>query len=106
MKKSLTHMKSHGTLLGEDATEETEDFASIDKHASKDYPPTFIWCGDDDTDVPPDNTKLMAKALKEENVPVEVEIFPNVKHGVGLDNCKSLKKIQFSIVSINHHYLK
>ena len=48
----------------------------------------------------------MAKALKEENVPVEVEIFPNVKHGVGLDNCKSLKKIQFSIVSINHHYLK
>lgn len=59
MLKELTHMGSHDFLLGKDADEEMERFASVEQHITKDYPPTYIWCGDADDVVPPENTQIM-----------------------------------------------
>ncbi|MBR1572823.1 MAG: alpha/beta hydrolase [Lachnospiraceae bacterium] len=83
MDKAITHVGTHNNLLGRDCGVEQEEFASVNLHVTADYPPTYIWCGDADTTVPPANTKLMAEALKEASVPAMCEIFKGVNHGVG-----------------------
>lgn len=83
MQKELTHMGSHDNLLGKHAITALEHFASVDEHVTEAYPPTYLWCGDADRTVPPENTRRMAKALEEAGVPYCCEIFPGVDHGVG-----------------------
>lgn len=83
MERGLTHMGSHDQLLGKDADAKREAFASIEKHISGSYPPTYLWCGDSDTVVPPENTKRMAAALEEAGVSFACDIFPGVDHGIG-----------------------
>ncbi len=83
MDKSITHMGTHDNLLGKDCGVEQEEFTSVHLHVTADYPPTYIWCGDADSTVPPVNTKLMADALKTASVPAMCEIFTGVDHGVG-----------------------
>ena len=56
---------------------------SVDHHVDEAYPPTYIWCGTADTTVPPENTRMMAKALRKEQIPYQCEIFEGVEHGVG-----------------------
>lgn len=83
MLKNLTHMGSHDLLLGKKASEKLERLTSVEQHVSTDYPPTYIWCGDGDKVVSPENTKIMVQALKEVGISVEYDIFPGVDHGVG-----------------------
>ena len=84
MDPETTHLGSKNALIGENATKEQIDFASIDKHVTADYPPTYVWCGDSDQLVPPKNTELMIEALKAAGVPFASDIYPGVDHGVGL----------------------
>lgn len=83
MRKELTHMLTHDTLLGKEASEEAEGCLSIDEHVTADYPPTYIWCGEADKAVSPENTKKMAAALEKAGVPYQMETFPGVDHGFG-----------------------
>ena len=83
MDPQLTHMGSHDNLLGKDANRADEDMLSIEKHVHRNYPPTFIWCSDDDSTVPPDNTRKMTDALRQAGVPVESTIYHGVMHGAG-----------------------
>ena len=83
LRRELTHAGTHDNLLGKHATFAQERFASVDEQVAKSYPPTYIWCGDADTTVPPENTKRMASALEKADVPYQCEIFPGVDHGVG-----------------------
>ena len=83
LRKELTHMGTHNNLLGEHATFAQERFASVDEQVTAAYPPTYLWCGDADQSVPPENTKRMAAALEAEGVPLRCDIFPGVGHGVG-----------------------
>lgn len=83
MDKSLTHIDTHNNLLGKDADLEKEEFASVEKHVDETYPPTFVWCGDADGLVNPDNTRVMVKALEIAGVSYEFRIYPGVDHGVG-----------------------
>lgn len=83
MDKKLTHLQTHDLLLGKDAAEDQEKFASIEKNVTENYPPTYIWCGDTDEVVSPENTKLLANALNALAVPCKCEIFHEVAHGVG-----------------------
>ncbi len=83
MRKELTHQGSHDAHLGAEAALETEIKMSIDEQVSENYPPTYIWCGDADKTVPPENTKRMAEALSKMNVDCKCEIFTGVDHGVG-----------------------
>jgi acetyl esterase/lipase len=83
MRKELTHMGSHDNLLGLDASSDLEAFASVDEQVGEDYPPAYIWCGEADQTVQPENTKRMARALEEKGVPFFLETFPGIDHGVG-----------------------
>jgi len=83
LKPGLTHQGTHDNLLGKRATLAQERAASIDEQVTAVYPPTYIWCGDADSTVPPENTRRMAAALENAGVPLRCEIFPGVGHGVG-----------------------
>ena len=83
MTKELGHWLSHDLLLGREATLEMEQFASVERHVTADYPPTYLWCGDADNIVSPENTRVMADALKRAGVPVAHQIYPGVDHGIG-----------------------
>lgn len=83
MDKKITHKLSHDLLIGYDASEELENFASIEKNITKKFPPTYVWSGDADTVVNPENSRMLARELKKIGVPVKIEVFKNVGHGVG-----------------------
>ena len=83
MDKSYTHIGSHDSLLGKDASIELEEETSVEKHVHSEYPKTFIWCFRDDNTVPSKNTLMMEQELKNNNVPVECHIYEGDKHGVG-----------------------
>lgn len=83
LEKEITHAGTRGFLLGKDASKEMELRRSVYTNVDKDFPPTFIWCGDADSTVPIVNTELMVKALKKHNVEHESIIYPGVEHGVG-----------------------
>lgn len=80
----LTHEGSRKNLLGEAATEEMVQLTSIENQVTGDYPPTFLWCGDADRTVDPENSRAMARALTANGVPHQFIEYPGVDHGVGL----------------------
>lgn len=83
MRKELTHAGSRDLLLGKTPSKEQEEFASVERHVTAAYPPTYVWCGDADDVVPPENSKMLADALESAGVPVRFDIFPGVGHGIG-----------------------
>ncbi len=83
MRKELTHMLTHDTLLGKDASPDAEALTSVDEHVTEAYPATYLWCGEADRDVSPENAKRMAAALEKAGVSHRMESFPGVGHGVG-----------------------
>ena len=100
MLKEYTQKDTHDNLLGQDASLRGEMFTSVEEHVTDAYPPTYIWTGDADETVQPENTLRMAEALAAEGVIYKSEIFPGVGHGVGLGSGTSAegwigKAIQF-----------
>lgn len=83
MEGDLPHSETHDNFLGKQATAAMERDASIDRNVTGNYPPTYIWCGDADAMVDPENTRRMASALEKAGVPVCCEIFPGTDHGIG-----------------------
>jgi len=83
MMEGLTHPGSHDHLLGAGADRGLDAFASVERHVTAEYPPTYIWCGDADGTVSPDNTRAMVGALEAAGVTARWEIFPGVDHGIG-----------------------
>lgn len=79
-----THVGSCENLLGKDAALEMLEFASVEKHITEHYPPTFVWCGDADDVVEPINSQMLADALDKQGIPYEYHVYPGVSHGVGL----------------------
>lgn len=84
MDPAFTHIGSMEYLLGTDPSGEAIKAASTELHVTKNYPPTYIWCGSYDHCVPPENTKRMAAALKAAGVPCKCDIFVGPDHGIGL----------------------
>lgn len=78
------HEGSRKHLLGEDRTPHMIQFASIEKQITADYPPTFLWCGLEDRSVDPDNSRMLAEALKEWEIPHAFLTVADVGHGVGI----------------------
>ena len=83
MENGVTHPDTQKNLLGKDPDEKRIRYASVDKHVDAGYPPTYIWSGDSDKTVPPENTKRMDAALTRAGVDHVCRIFPGVDHGVG-----------------------
>ncbi len=61
-----------------------KDNLSLEKWVTKETPPVFLWHTFEDTTVDVRNSLVFAQALKEQDVPVEMHIFPRGKHGLGL----------------------
>lgn len=79
-----THAVSRNNLLGEAPTQAQIRLTSIQHQITSHYPPTFLWWGDQDTNVHPDNSRMMLAALKAKNVPCRGIAYPGVEHGAGL----------------------
>jgi acetyl esterase/lipase len=80
----FAHRGSFNNLLGENATNESLDEMSLEKHITKDTPKTFIWHTVEDSDVPVENTLLFAQGLRKHNIPFELHIYPEGSHGLSL----------------------
>lgn len=83
MLPELTHKQTHDSFLGKLPDSAMEQRTSVDLLVTPDYPSTFIWCGDADETVSPDNTKRMAAALGTVGVRYQCEIYPGAGHGIG-----------------------
>ena len=78
------HEGSRINLLGKDAPEELVKRMSGPLSVREDMPPVFMWHTFVDTCVPVQNSLMMATALREKGIPVELHIFPDGHHGLGL----------------------
>lgn len=56
---------------------------SAELHVNKTTPPAFLWHTFADTLVPMENSLLYAKALRENDIPFELHIYPLGSHGLG-----------------------
>lgn len=62
------------------------DKYSIEKHITSDFPKTFIWLTSEDKLVPPYNSLVLAQTLVDNNIPVELHMYPIGAHGLALAN--------------------
>ena len=84
---TFAHRGSFMGILGtETPTDEELDSYSVEKHVTPDSVPAFIWHTFEDNVVPVENSLIMAKALRENNVPFEMHIFQKGVHGLALCN--------------------
>lgn len=77
-----THAKQQ--LLGSHPTQAARDALSVELHVDAHTPPVFIAQALDDPIAPPENSLLMAAALRRAGVPVELHQFQRGGHGWGL----------------------
>ncbi|MBF9016794.1 MULTISPECIES: alpha/beta hydrolase [unclassified Oceanispirochaeta] len=78
------HRGSFDNLLGENADAQLLEEMSLEKQVGNQTPPAFLWHTADDASVPVENSFLFAKALKKENIPFELHIYPSGPHGLSL----------------------
>lgn len=80
---SQTHAGSVQHLLGKkDASEEEKRYVSCEFYVDKEVtPPSFIWAAANDATVPVSNSLRYAQALADAEIPFELHIYPDGKHG-------------------------
>ncbi len=85
------HQGSFQALLGEDIyrredpeAKELLEYYSLEKQVSESTPPCFLWQTATDELVPVENSILMARALKEHQIPFALHIFSSGAHGLSL----------------------
>lgn len=81
--KDATHGGSRLNLLGENPSPELIERFSNETQVTADTPPTMIFFSDDDGAVPPLNGTMFYNALKHNNVPAALYVFPTGGHGWG-----------------------
>lgn len=79
-----THMGSRRNLLGRKPDQQKIDLTSVEKQISANFPPTFVWCGDADRTVEPENSRMLARELEKNGIPYRFVEYPGIDHGVGL----------------------
>ncbi len=79
------HKGSIYNLCGsENATQEEMDAFSLEKQVDATTPPAFLWHTFADDCVPVENSLYFAFALRENNIPFEMHIYPEGWHGMAL----------------------
>lgn len=84
MTKPIMHSGSRDNLIGKTPTEDLAKFYSNELQVTKNTPPTFLVHSTDDKAVPVENSLLFYQALKDNNVPAEMHIYPYGGHGFAL----------------------
>lgn len=80
---TYAHHDSFRGLLQE-RYEELAEAMSLEKRVTNTTPPAFIWHTFEDGLVPVENSMLFAAALREQNIPFELHIYPRGAHGLSL----------------------
>lgn len=79
------HRGSFHNLCGStEATQEEMDVYSLENFVDSTTPPAFIWHTFTDNCVPVENALLISSALRENDVPFELHIYPEGRHGMSL----------------------
>ena len=81
---AITHAGSVRNLLGENPDPKLVEALSNELHVTAQTPPTFLFHTTADTAVPSENSVQFYLAAKKAKIPVEMHIFENGPHGVGL----------------------
>jgi len=84
MSEPWTHKGSRENLLGENPSADLAATLSGERAVTSRTPPTFIVQTNADTTVPAENSLYYVLALRKAGVPVEMHLFENGPHGVGL----------------------
>lgn len=80
----FTHVGSRNNLLGPNADPQLLELLSNEKQVTRETPPTFLFHTSTDTGVPPENSILFYMAAHAKGVPVEMHIYEQGRHGLGL----------------------
>lgn len=86
MDKNIAHMGSRNNLIGKHPTDEMIKLYSNELQVTTNTPPSFLIHASDDDAVPVENSLFYYQALKKNNVPTEMHIYPKGGHGFGLAN--------------------
>jgi acetyl esterase/lipase len=81
-----THQGSRRNLLGDHPDPALIELLSNEKHVTKDTPPCFLWHTWEDKGVKIENTLQFAAALVKADVPFDLHIFEQGRHGIGLND--------------------
>lgn len=79
-----THEGSKHNLLGNNPSANDILYYSNETRVTAQTPSTILLLSDDDTAVPPINSIMYYKSLKENNIPATMYIFPEGGHGWGM----------------------
>ncbi len=89
--KEIRHDRTAINLTSGD--KELLESLSCELNVREDMPPTFLWHTFEDKSVDCRNSLEMGMALKEKNIPFELHIFPEGKHGLDIaENIKGAEK--------------
>lgn len=90
-KDGFCHEGSRERLIGRDRSLISK--LSCEENVSENMPPVFMWHTFEDQSVPVRNSLEMALALKKHEVPFELHIFPNGRHGLGMERCVDIEGV-------------
>ncbi|MFT4641683.1 MAG: acetyl esterase/lipase [Verrucomicrobiales bacterium] len=79
-----SHGGSRKNLLGDKPDKKLIWELSNELQVTAETPPTFIWHTAEDTAVPVENSLYFAAALQKAGVPVDLHVYMNGRHGIGL----------------------
>ncbi len=80
----FTHRGSQRNLLGEAPDPELVRSLSNEKQVTAETPPTFLFHTDEDKGVPAENSVQFYLALRRAEVPAELHVYRQGRHGLGL----------------------
>jgi acetyl esterase/lipase len=78
------HLGSMENLLGPNPPEDQRAFFSNETQVSPQTPPAFLWHTATDGAVPVENSLMFASALSALRIPLELHVFSDGVHGIGL----------------------
>jgi acetyl esterase/lipase len=84
LNSAATHRGSRKNLLGPDGDDALAERLSTDTRVTANTPPTFIFQTDADAGVPAENAVAFYLACRRHKVPVELHVYEQGRHGVGL----------------------
>ncbi len=91
---NFSHRGSFINLTGRgNPTEEDIHYFSCDRNVKSTTPPAFIWHTAEDNVVPVENSLLYAMALKKNNIPFEMHIYPFGAHGASTCDKQTLAEV-------------
>ena len=82
--EEFVHKGSRKNLLGDSPSSDLKEDLSTELRVTRETPPTFLFHTSEDKGVPPENSILFYMACRKAGVPVEMHIYENGPHGVGL----------------------